>query len=334
MACTARFTPKSTNHKKTPNKATVISTTQVVDTTSSRVGQVTCFSSTRVSWRNSFASVSELEIFSPMPAAAPVMAFPSPFFTFTACVAIFPSIYFLRKRRCRSLLLRPVSSGTLNSGRGGGIRTPIPGFGDRSPDRWTTPLNSIPVCPENPPKQKLFHFLVRRLFAARVAELLRFQTLAVLLLVFCRGVVAVLAFPALQCNGFAHVSSSLLSTRRLHLIAQVQQPAHYRLGKRPYLRFFPALILFVIAAPSAGPASKPLFGIVERFLDFDPPYQITLGVRTQFFRARDRKPEKAMSLPNLQAFPVQPLRHGLYFQSPHLAPALQLPPERLQIVPH
>src|SRR5207245_639259 len=29
-----------------------------------------------------------------------------------------------------------------NSGRGGGIRTPIPGFGDRSPSRWTTPLNS------------------------------------------------------------------------------------------------------------------------------------------------------------------------------------------------
>src|SRR5215470_15077640 len=29
-----------------------------------------------------------------------------------------------------------------NSGRGGGIRTPIPGFGDRSPNRWTTPLES------------------------------------------------------------------------------------------------------------------------------------------------------------------------------------------------
>src|SRR5712671_1940510 len=34
-----------------------------------------------------------------------------------------------------------------NSGRGGGTRTPIPGFGDRSPSRWTTPLNSKPACP-------------------------------------------------------------------------------------------------------------------------------------------------------------------------------------------
>src|SRR5713101_6209791 len=38
----------------------------------------------------------------------------------------------------------------LNSGRGGGIRTPIPGFGDRSPNRWTTPLNSNPACPSPP----------------------------------------------------------------------------------------------------------------------------------------------------------------------------------------
>src|SRR5215475_12919368 len=33
-----------------------------------------------------------------------------------------------------------------NSGRGGGIRTPIPGFGDRSPNRWTTPLNRLPFA--------------------------------------------------------------------------------------------------------------------------------------------------------------------------------------------
>src|SRR6266404_3087905 len=33
-----------------------------------------------------------------------------------------------------------------NSGRGGGIRTPIPGFGDRSPSRWTTPLNRLPLA--------------------------------------------------------------------------------------------------------------------------------------------------------------------------------------------
>src|SRR5882762_7291244 len=44
-----------------------------------------------------------------------------------------------------------------NSGRGGGIRTPIPGFGDRSPSRWTTPLNSKPACPspqrKRPPRK-------------------------------------------------------------------------------------------------------------------------------------------------------------------------------------
>src|SRR5712692_3036402 len=43
-----------------------------------------------------------------------------------------------------------------NSGRGGGIRTPIPGFGDRSPNRWTTPLNSKPACPSPFTKTKSY----------------------------------------------------------------------------------------------------------------------------------------------------------------------------------
>src|SRR5277367_2135166 len=34
---------------------------------------------------------------------------------------------------------------SLISGRGGGTRTPIPGFGDRSPNRWTTPLYPEPA---------------------------------------------------------------------------------------------------------------------------------------------------------------------------------------------
>src|SRR2546430_2186941 len=174
-----------------------------------------------------------------------------------------------------------------------------------------------------PPRSTLFPYTTLfRSLAARIAEFLRFQTLAVLLLVFGRGVVAVLAFPALQCDGFAHFL--LLSIRRFRLIAQVQQPAHYRFRKRPHLRLFPAMILLVIAAPSARPWSKPLFGIAERFLYFDPPYKVALGVRAQFLRARDGKPEKPMALPNLQAFPVQPLRHDLYFQPPRLPPALQL----------
>jgi hypothetical protein len=48
-----------------------------------------------------------------------------------------------------------------------------------------------------------------RLFAARIAKLLGFQPFGVLLLVFCRCVVAVLAIPALQRNGFPHAFVSL-----------------------------------------------------------------------------------------------------------------------------
>src|SRR5271156_6631514 len=44
------------------------------------------------------------------------------------------------RRRCLSLI----------SGRGGGTRTPIPGFGDRSPSRWTTPLFAKPALPHTP----------------------------------------------------------------------------------------------------------------------------------------------------------------------------------------
>jgi hypothetical protein len=52
--------------------------------------------------------------------------------------------------------------------------------------------------------EKLLHFLVRRLFAARVAKLLRFHPLGVLLLVLRRRIVAVFAIAALQRNDFTH----------------------------------------------------------------------------------------------------------------------------------
>src|SRR6266852_9378545 len=67
-------------------------TTVVVDTTSSLLGQVTCFISTRTSCRNSRASATVPETRWPMPAAAPVIALlpDSSFFTFTDCVAIKP----------------------------------------------------------------------------------------------------------------------------------------------------------------------------------------------------------------------------------------------------
>jgi hypothetical protein len=163
-------------------------------------------------------------------------------------------------------------------------------------------FNSGPPC--QPSKQKLFHFLVRRLLAARIAKLLRFQTLRVLLFVLRRGVVAVLAFAALQCNGLAHFLPSLLSTRRFDLITQVQQSAHYRFRKGPNLRFFPAVARMVITAPSAGPSAKPLFGTRQRFLNFDPPNKIALRIRAHFLWAADGKPEKLMPFPNLQAFSV------------------------------
>src|SRR5258708_6563000 len=60
--------------------------------TSSRLGQVTCFISTRTSCRNSRAFPIVPESFSPTPAATPVIALPcdSPFFTLTDCVVILP----------------------------------------------------------------------------------------------------------------------------------------------------------------------------------------------------------------------------------------------------
>src|SRR5713226_10317400 len=70
-------------------------TTVVVEITSSLLGQVTCFISTRTSWRNSRVSATVPLTRSPMPAAAPVIALllDSPFFTFTAWLLIKPSSY-------------------------------------------------------------------------------------------------------------------------------------------------------------------------------------------------------------------------------------------------
>src|SRR5271168_2485649 len=98
MYCTPRFTPKSTSHKKMPKNVTVAITTQVVEITSSLLGQVTCFISTRTSCRNSRVSVTVPETRVPTPAAVSARAFfcGSSFFTgffggssfLTACVAM------------------------------------------------------------------------------------------------------------------------------------------------------------------------------------------------------------------------------------------------------
>src|SRR6516164_6852119 len=124
---TARAAPCSTKYRYTAKKATVASTTPVVAITSSRLGQVTFFISTRVSCRN-------VLVFSIVPPTLRVSSEPVPpcdsSFIFAACVAMLP------------FPIAKLSVAPPISGRGGGIRTPIPGFGDRSPNRWTTPLNS------------------------------------------------------------------------------------------------------------------------------------------------------------------------------------------------
>src|SRR5882672_5401222 len=203
MYCTPRCTPKSTIHRKTPKNATVAMTTQVVAITSSRLGQVTCFISTRTSCRNSRAS-----------ATVPVTFFVSsePVPPCDSSLLVFPARVAMNTHSSALSVRFP------NSGRGGGTRTPIPGFGDRSPSRWTTPLNSNPACPSPLRKpldenEKLLHFLVRRLLPARVAELL----------VFRRRVVAVLTVPALQRNDFAH--GLILSRSARYSMISVTAPA-------------------------------------------------------------------------------------------------------------
>ena len=60
--------------RNTPKKNTVAITTVVVETTSSLLGHVTCFISTRTSCMNSRVSAIVPLTRSPIPAAAPVMA--------------------------------------------------------------------------------------------------------------------------------------------------------------------------------------------------------------------------------------------------------------------
>src|SRR5712692_3921269 len=101
---TPSCTSQSTTARKIPKKNTAASTTLVVETASSRLGQVTCFISTRTSCRNSRALWTVPVIFSPIPAAAPVIAPPSdsPFFTFTACVAMPPLPHRRERHECPS----------------------------------------------------------------------------------------------------------------------------------------------------------------------------------------------------------------------------------------
>src|SRR5580704_13918241 len=88
------------------------------------------------------------------------------------CIALrLVVLHFNRLRGHSSSLLRRRRL-LLISGRGGGIRTPIPGFGDRSPNRWTTPLKPKTAPPDACSKNgNLLHFLVPSVLAARVTKL-------------------------------------------------------------------------------------------------------------------------------------------------------------------
>jgi hypothetical protein len=68
------------------------------------------------------------------------------------------------------------------------------------------------LCHRSHQPERLFHFLMRRVLPARIAKLLRLQPVRMLLLVFRRCVVAVLAIPALQRNCFPHAFVSLPSS--------------------------------------------------------------------------------------------------------------------------
>ncbi|HKQ87952.1 MAG TPA: hypothetical protein VJS43_14440, partial [Candidatus Acidoferrales bacterium] len=57
----------------------------------------------------------------------------------------------------------------------------------------------------------LFHFFMCRMFPARITELLRFEPLAVFLLVLGSRVVSVFAIVTLQCDDFAHSRYSIIS---------------------------------------------------------------------------------------------------------------------------
>ena len=86
-----------------------------------------------------------------------------------------------------------------DAGRGGGIRTPTRGFGDRWSAVKPTPLTSG----ESDTQFTLFGFPVGLVLPAKRAELLHFETLGGRLLVFGARIVPVLALGALERDDFS-----------------------------------------------------------------------------------------------------------------------------------
>src|SRR5580698_3474451 len=92
------------------------------------------------------------------------------------------------------------------NGRGGGIRTPTAGFGDRRSTIEPTPLQQ---WPKPPTARKLFHFFVRRVLTAILAKLSRLEPVGMLLPVLRSRVISVFAVIALQRDNFSHLFCSL-----------------------------------------------------------------------------------------------------------------------------
>ena len=67
-----------------------------------------------------------------------------------------------------------------------------------------SPKNKTGLCRSPWKRLELLNFLVRGVLAARPAKLLGLHALGVLLFVFCRCVVAILAIATLQRNDFPH----------------------------------------------------------------------------------------------------------------------------------
>src|SRR5437879_6607499 len=80
-------------------------------------------------------------------------------------------------------------------GRGGGIRTPTRGFGDR----WSA-VKPTPLGPTTP---SLLDFPMHLVLAALRAKLLQFEPFRGRFLVLCVRVIAVLALGTLHGNDFA-----------------------------------------------------------------------------------------------------------------------------------
>ena len=194
MYATARAEPLSTSHRNTAKIIVVMMTTSVVLRTSlaRRPDHQLHFRAHFVKIFPRARRIAE-QIFEPLGPCPRRLALRYPVvscvvFNFSARVVdILASSASLSRGRSPPATLRHPAAGRTRNGRGGGIRTPTSGFGDRRSTVEPTPLNSRPPrivpqpkgCADNGANtvnfQALLHFLVRRVLAARLAKLARLR---------------------------------------------------------------------------------------------------------------------------------------------------------------